>query len=787
MNERTINKLELPKILELLSEECSSGLGKKRAAESTVSFDYEEIIRRQRETTEGVLVRRFEPNIPLGGISDVAVFLKKAAIGGTLTGDEFLRVAAVLRASRRMKNFLLEGKKQYEIPKLKALAENLTIISELEKKIEKILSEEGEVQDSASPLLASLRRKIGSIQNKVREKLESIIRSEKHQKHLQDSIVTIRGDRYVVPVKQEYRKEIPGIVHDYSSSGATLFVEPLPVLELNNELRKVKAEESEEVFRILRELSEELAQKVEEIADNLDILAELDYIFARARLSEKMEAVEPRVLPLQKINIIKGRHPLIERKNVVPLSISLGREYDALIVTGPNTGGKTVSLKTVGLFILMMQSGLHVPAEPGTSIGIFRKIYADIGDEQSIEQSLSTFSSHLTNIVDILKNADKDTLILLDELGAGTDPAEGSVLAIAIIEDILQKKSKLIATTHYGELKLFAFQKERVENASMEFDIETLKPTYRLLQGIPGKSNALEIASRLGLKQEVVDNARSLLRTEEKDAQSLIENLETSQRLSELRLREAEEMKRQAEKVLESLQERERNIEEKREKARKRALEEAVEIVREARKESEDLLREIRMLAKDRMNDLDRTLIEKKKRFDDKINGLIGESRNRESISGDKIVKVKAGQEVWFSRVNQNAIVLEEPDEQGNLKIQVGIIKMQANLEELSQLKGGKVAKGSVKKNLSEKMRTIKAEIDLRGMLVEEASERVDKYLDDALLSGLNQVSIIHGKGTGSLREGIREMLRNHPHVRDFRLGSLNEGGAGVTIVEIKK
>ncbi|NMA01184.1 MAG: endonuclease MutS2 [Clostridia bacterium] len=787
MNKFTLEKLEFNKIINMLTKECSSSLGQAKAQGLEPILDYEQIVLWQEETSEGVLIRRFEPQIPLGGLVDTRSSIRKAEMGGLLEAEEFLHLGSNLRATRKLKSFLTK-KKQYLIPRMEWWGGQLTPLPSLEKEIDSIVSPEGDIRDDASFELARIRRKIATLLNRIKDKLDNMIKSDTYQKYLQDPIVTIRGDRYVVPVKQEYRGQVPGIIHDQSASGATLFIEPMAVVEMNNDLRKSLVEERDEITRILQELSKKVAVHVRELRDNLEVLAQIDFIFAKARLSEKMSAVEPKMVEEQKIDIIKGRHPLIKPQEVVPLTISLGEDFEALVITGPNTGGKTVTLKTVGLFVLMSQSGLHIPAEMGSTIGIFTKIFADIGDEQSIEQSLSTFSSHMTNIVKILAQADSKTLVLMDELGAGTDPSEGAALAIAIIDYLLNKKVKIIATTHYSELKTYAFNEERVQNASVEFDVQTLRPTYRLLIGVPGKSNAFEIASRLGLKEEVVHKARSLISQDEKNVADLIESLEANQLTSEKNKLETEAKLKIATEKLRAIEKAEEALAEKAERIILDAQTEALEIIKKARRESEEIIKEIRTLAKEEILRAEQRATDLKKSLEVEEDRLASKVFQGPKVTGRKPKKVKAGQEVFIPKLNQIGTVITEPNSNGELQIQAGILKITVNIDEL-QVAEPKEApqKTGVGKIVSSKSYNIRPELDFRGTTVEEASIIVDKYLDDAYLAGLTQVSLIHGKGTGVLRSHIRDMLKNHPHVKTFRIGGFNEGGTGVTIVELKK
>lgn len=787
MNSLTLRKLEYEKIIEMLAAECSSGLGRQLAEQLQPVTDSEQISNWQRETSEGITVRRLEPNIPLGGLADVSRQIRKAQIGGMLEPEEFLQLLDVLKACRRIAHFFLERKKNYEIPRLEWWANQLTLLPELEQAVDDVIAPEAAVRDTASTELLTVRRKINTLKNRIKERLEHIVRSESSQKYLQDALVTIRNDRYVVPVKQEYRSQIPGIVHDQSASGATLFIEPMAVVEMNNDLRKAYSAERDEVNRILLELSSKITPYSEDLQYNLQVLAQIDLIFAKARLSEKMNAVEPVLKTTPQLSIVKGRHPFIPSKQVVPLSITLGQEFDSVIITGPNTGGKTVTLKTVGLFVLMTQSGLHIPAEVGSEMGLFHGVYADIGDEQSIEQSLSTFSSHMTNIVRILEDVDERVLILLDELGAGTDPSEGAALAISILDDILHRGGKIIATTHYSELKAYAFNEPRVQNASVEFDVETLRPTYRLLIGVPGKSNAFEIACKLGIHTHIIEKARNMISQEEQDVAGLIASLETSNVLAEQKKQEAEEKLQEIQQQLKALEDERAALVASTEKIRRKAQEEALEIVREARQDSEEILKELRQMQLDNAK-AQAEAQEKRKALSAKEEKLAAKVQKGPKVLTNKVKKVKLGEEVYVPKFTQHGTVISLPDKNGNLQLQVGIMKVTVNLDELQQsAKPKETGKTMVHKISSSKTETIKSELDLRGLLVEEALDKVDKYLDDAYLSSLASVRIIHGKGTGALRSAVRDLLKRHRHVAEYRFGAFNEGGDGVTVVELKK
>lgn len=785
MNERSLNKLEYYKVIELLKKKASSSLGKDFADQLRPKTNLYSIKESQAETSEAVLIMRYEGSMPLAGIVDTYDALSFAQKSGLLNLEDLGRIRQNLYAAKNISTFFKKNF-QYELPLLKNIASKIQPLRDLELDIEKILDDENQVKDSASDLLWSLRRKKKTLQERIKNKLDSMIRNPNTLKYLQENIVTSRQGRYVLPVKVEYRQYVPGMIHDQSASGATLFVEPAAVVNYNNDLKKVELEEQEEIKRILQEISEKVALEATSLRNNLYLLSRLDFIMAKAGLSTEMEAIEPEIEEGVNFKVQGARHPLIPLDQVVAINIELGHDFDALIITGPNTGGKTVSIKTSGLFVLMAQSGLHLPAE-NAQMGIFNKVYCDIGDEQSIEQSLSTFSSHMTNIIEIIDEADDKSLILLDELGAGTDPSEGANLAIAIINYFLKEKSKIIATTHYGDLKLFAYNTDRVENASVEFDTVSLKPTYRLLIGVPGRSNALEIARRLGLKDEIILSAQSMVSHEEEDVTDLIEKLEKEafygQRNfeeSQLRLAEAEERLAQVELMQKELIEKEANI-------LKKAQEEAYKIVRQAREETQEKIKEIREIEeRDRSRALE-AAHSFRKEMEEMESGLykdiVKKPRVHELISDEELTP---GMEVFLPKFNQKGIVLEIEEEE--VFLQLGIIKMKVDKKDITipEQKKEKVKKSGLTKLKDEKVMSVKTEIDLRGLTVEEAETEVDKYLDDARLAGLAQVSLIHGKGTGALRLGLSDFLRAHPSVKRSRLGSNQEGGHGVTIVEIK-
>jgi len=789
LEEKTLRKLEYEQIIKMLAERCSSGLGKELTGKIEPSLDLEEIRKWLAETTEAKELLRFNPDFSIGGVRDIRRSLNKAKIGGIIEPGDFLEITGTLFALNRLISFF-RGKQGIKYPLLADYLLDLPLLAGLEREIKQKISEEAEVSDDASPDLLRTRRQLGNLRGKVRDKLESMIRSAEMQKYLQDPLVTIRNERYVIPVKQEYRPQVPGLVHDQSASGATLFIEPLVVVEINNEIRRYEAMEKAEVLRILRQLSQLVAVHEQELRDILQALALVDFILAKGKVSNDLDCGEPIMNERGFLKIVQGRHPLLKGK-VVPITVDLGKTFDTLIITGPNTGGKTVSLKTVGLFVLMAQSGLHVPAQTGTELSVFEGIYADIGDEQSIEQSLSTFSSHLTNIVDILQKANSRSLVLLDELGAGTDPTEGAALAMAILEYLMETKTKIIATTHYSELKSFAFHQERTENASVEFDIETLRPTYRLMIGIPGKSNAFEISQRLGLKKEIVERARGFLSKEDVRTADLIANLETNQLLAEKESQEAQSLKKTAQELLIKVEKQEEELEEKEKTVLQKAQQEALSIVADARRESESILKEVRKAKKTAGTEAVQKMQGLRNKLQEKED-LLSDVAFRET-EGDalKSEEVEPGMKVLLKRLNQVALVLEKPNANGEVLVQAGIMKVFVDLKDLGKVEEEEIKqkweKTGIGKIVTAKAKELSTELHIRGLTVDEALFETEKYLDDAYLAGLPQVYIIHGKGTGTLRKVITDLLKKHSFVASYRLGGYHEGGHGVTVVEFKR
>lgn len=792
MNAKTIKALEYKKIINMIGERTESELGRKRVEEIRPLTDIKEIKHLQDQTEEALslIIKKGVP--PLFGINNILPEIKRVEIGGSLSPGGLLRISDILRVSRGLKKFLKETKEGEEslFPLIQRMVDDLRVNKNIEDEINNSIISENEISDNASRELRNIRRQISSKNEAVRQKLNSIINSQATKKHLQDSIITMREGRYVVPVKQENRSFMPGIVHDMSSSGATVFVEPMAVVELNNELRELELKERDEIDKILKDLSLLVAEDGEAIRNNQTILQELDFIFAKGKLAYSMNATKPIFNTRGYINIKKARHPLLEEEEVVPIDIYLGDEFNSLIITGPNTGGKTVTLKTVGLLTLMGQSGIHIPADFSSELAVFDQVFADIGDEQSIEQSLSTFSSHMVNIVDILDKVDSNSLVLFDELGAGTDPTEGAALAMSILEHLLNRNIRTIATTHYSQLKLYALTTEGITNGSVEFDVETLSPTYKLLIGVPGKSNAFEISNRLGLQDYIIDYAKELVSKENVEFEDVLKAMEEDRRTAERNRLESEKDRIEIEKLREDLASEKEKTKSMRDRIISKAKEEARDIFRTAKKDADSLVAELRTVSSEIEKDRNRKIQETQDRLKSKLDKREGEAaENILNVKSNKPPKgLKVGETVEVLSFNQKGTVIAGPDDNGNVQVQVGIMKVNAHISTLKRTESMAKEKASVstKNIIRNKSKDINTEIDLRGRNLEEAIMEIDKYLDDAYLAGLNEIVIIHGKGTGILRKGIQEYLQNHRNVKRSRLGELNEGGDGVTVVEIK-
>lgn len=790
MDDRTYRTLEYAKVKALLTERAASSLGKELTERLAPTVMLLEARQWQRETTEAASLFRAGKQVPLGGIHDLRAHIARAERGGMLEPQDLLDVADTCASGRRLRKFLAESGEGLSI--LPALGNMISPFNNLEAEIRQAITEHGEVSDNASPELAQIRRGQKVIQSRIRDRIDSILRGPS-AKYLQDPIVTIRDDRYVVPVKVEYKAQIPGIVHDMSGSGATLFVEPAPVVEMNNELKELALKERAEIARILQRLSGLLASEAVAMRHTQEALGQIDFACAKAKLSFDLNCVEPELNDAGRVEIRKGRHPLLKGK-VVPVDVHVGKTFDTLVITGPNTGGKTVTLKTIGLFVLMAQSGLHVPATYGTEMGMFDQVFVDVGDEQSIEQSLSTFSSHMTNIVRILDQIEGRALVLMDELGAGTDPTEGAALAMSILEHLTARGARTIATTHYSELKTFAYSRPRVENASVDFDLETLRPTYRLLIGMPGRSQAFEISQRLGLSPVLVERARSFLTKEEERIETLLQGIHETRAQLEKERATAAEARAEMQRLRAEYEQRLEQAKQKAQETVTRAQKQATDLLALARRESEEIIGELkRALQQQREAERDAAIQSARQRLTAArgvVDALGGNEAPRRK--GEPPANLKAGEPVEIVTLGQRGFVLEEPDSSGQVLVQAGIMKVTVKLEDLARVqqappeKGARPATRSGGRSMAAaKAKEISTEVDLRGMTVDEALEKVDKYLDDAVLGGVPQVRIIHGKGTGALRQAIKDYLRGNRHVESFRLGGVGEGGDGVTVAKL--
>lgn len=786
MKERTLRVLEFTKIRDMLTEKALTPLGAEKCQALVPSTNFQEISEWQEETEEALVVLTYVGGHPMASFSDVRPYLALCDKGATLSPKALLEIATLMRACRTARSALVTERDN--TPRLKEKASLLGSFRNLEDDITTAILSEDEIADKASNELANIRRHLRGATERIKERLNSMIRSSAYQKYLQDPILTMRNDRYVLPVKAEYRASVPGLVHDQSASGATLFIEPMAAVEMGNELKQWEAKEKQEIERILAALSAEVAPYAVQLKENLELLAELDFAFAKGLLSRDMSGVTPKMNRDGFINIIRGRHPLIDREKVVPSNLWMGREFTTLIITGPNTGGKTVTLKTVGLFTLMAQAGLHVPADLGTELAVFQQVFADIGDEQSIEQSLSTFSGHMTNIVGIMNEVTADDLVLFDELGAGTDPTEGAALAQTILTALLRKQVRTLATTHYSELKAFALSTPGVENASVEFNVETLRPTYRLSIGVPGKSNAFEISRKLGLSEGLIDEAKKLLSTEDKRFEDVIANAEYHRQVAEKERKLAEQAAAETTKLRDEAEFLRREMEAKREASLRKAKDEARRILENARRESESVMRELKQMKKSAASGPDMQAAALRKRLEDGIDSL-SEGLAQKADRVDKPPKtLKVGDEVEILNLKTRGVVLSAPDAKGEVQLQAGIVKLKAHISQLRLVKEEptKKQKSSFHAETGAMTRTVPMECDVRGMALDEAIPVVDQYLDEAVLASLTEVSIIHGKGTGVLRSGIQQHLRRHPHVKSFRLGVYGEGESGVTVVTLK-
>lgn len=793
MEKDSFKVLEYNRILDKLQEKAGSAMGKELCRGLLPSSDVNEVREWLAQTAEAVQVDSVA-HPPMGGIHDIRQYIKKVGIGSILEPAELLDILSTMYAMRAVKKFFKEL--EAEAPLMKAAAHNIEIMGQLERNLENTIDEHGVLRDDASIELKRIRREMKVSQARIKDHLANILHSAEYQKYFQEAIVTMRGDRYVVPIKQEYRQYFPGIVHDQSATGATVFIEPMAVVNLNNDVKQLVSAERHEIERILRDMSQQIRRCDEQLLTNCEIMADIDFAFAKAALAYELQATEPVINDEGRTCLIGARHPLIDRTRVVPIDISLGEKYSMLLITGPNTGGKTVSMKTLGLMVLMAQAGLFLPAESGSEIAVYNTIYADIGDEQSIEQSLSTFSAHMTHLVDILSKVESDDLLLLDELGAGTDPEEGAALAMAILEQLLKINASVLATTHYSELKTFAFSQAGIENACVEFDVKTLRPTYRLLTGIPGASNAFAISRRLGLSESLIIRAKQLIQADHAQFEQVINQLEKEKLLYEqmnadimLRQQRAEQLEAKAEAMRADLSKRKAEI-------IRKAKDEGAAMVRRARRESEEVIKQL----KEQFNDLgiqkrQQAIQEARDRLAQEAErvrpGLVSEKAYNKKIDPSSI---SPGDIVYVTKLDQKGSVISVHGKE--LEVQLGAMKMNVKMSACKFVSKAPAGTQSSPKTLPRnrkrkesfigKVQEAHREIDIRGLMVNEAEVILGKFIDDSVMAGLSQVLIIHGKGTGALRKGIHEYLKRHRNVDNFNFADMSEGGTGATLVDLK-
>ncbi|MGG2112347.1 endonuclease MutS2 [Lysinibacillus pakistanensis] len=785
--ERALKTLEYDKVRQQVATYCTSSIGKTAIDELVPQTDYEKVVQLLEEMDEGLSILRVKSNVPMGGIFDVRPAARRAQIGGMLSAMELMEVSSTIRASRILRNFIedIESEAVIEIPHFITKKEAMPVLTGLQHEINNCIDDNGSVLDSASQTLRSIRQSLRAEEAKVRSKLESLIRGSNAAKMLSDALVTIRNDRFVIPVKQEYRHHYGGIVHDQSSSGQTLFIEPDSVVQANNEIHRLKMKEQAEIERILLALSAMVEEVAPDLFNLVKVLGEIDVILAKGKYGQANKCTMPKMNNDGYIRLVRARHPLLPIDIAVVNDIEFGKDITAIVITGPNTGGKTVTLKTVGLCTLMAQAGLPVPALDGSELAVFKQLFADIGDEQSIEQSLSTFSSHMVNIVDILQKFDHESLVLFDELGAGTDPQEGAALAISILDEVHGRGARVMATTHYPELKAYGYNRPGVANASVEFDIETLSPTYRLLIGVPGRSNAFEISSRLGLPESIIDRAKGFTGTDRHEVESMIASLEETRRQSEDDAERSHELLMESEALRKELQDKLQAYEERKEALDKKAKEKARKIVDEAKREAESIIAELREMRKNADQVVkEHELIEARKRLEDATpldnNKVLKKAAQVKARAQNLVV----GDEVKVLSYGQRGTLLEKVSDSEWI-VQMGILKMKISDSDLEYFKP---EKEPVQRIAGVKNRNshVKLELDLRGERFEDAILRTEKYIDDALLANYGRVSIIHGVGTGALRQGIQNYLKKHKRVKSFRFGEAGEGGFGVTVVELK-
>lgn len=786
MEKESYKVLEYEKIREMLAARAGSSLGKERARSLQPSTDYAEVEEQLEQTAEAVRIHAVT-SPPFGGIHDLRPLLKKIHMGAVLTLEELVDIRSTLYAMRSVKEFF-KGL-EIEAPTLKEWAHGIEILGQLERRLENTLDEHGSLRDDASVELRRLRTEIQTTQNRIKERVGAALRAPENQKYFQEAIVTLRDERYVIPVKAEYRRFFPGIVHDQSATGATLFVEPMAIVELNNDVKQLVLSEQHEVERILRDLSRQIGGQQDILQENLSVLADFDFTFAKAKLAEDMDAQQPVMNREGRAHLRQARHPLIPRDRVVPIDIELGDAYTMLLITGPNTGGKTVSMKTFGLLVLMAQSGCFLPAAPDSTLPVYQNIYADIGDEQSIEQSLSTFSAHMTHIVDILSKVEADDLVLVDELGAGTDPEEGAALAMAILERLLAVKAATVATTHYSELKTFAYTREGIENACVEFDVKSLRPTYRLLIGIPGASNAFAISRRLGLSEAIILRAQQLVKEDHAQFEHVVNELEREKLVYEQHNAELAERQQRVTRLEQKVEAAKEDLSKRKGELIRKAREQSAALVRRTRREAEDIIDSLKKQYDDQgIHARQQAIQEARKRLEEASSaarpGIMGQKHLGQKVDAKKLM---VGDIVYLPKLDQKGTVVEISGR--DVTVQLGSLRTTqkaASCRFLSHAEKEKSAKSNATGGFLRKTAHVSREIDIRGLMVNEAEVVVGKFIDDAQMAGLTQILVIHGKGTGALRKGIHEYLKRHRSVDHFAFADLDEGGSGATVVFLK-
>jgi DNA mismatch repair protein MutS2 len=784
MNERALKSLEFDKIRAQCATHTASDIGREFVADLVPTDDLERAEMLLRQTWEADAICRRIGGSPIDTFPDARATLRRVRAAYALSPLELLNLAQCLKASRRARETLLSGTEEGELHRL---ANPLSAHYEIESEIARCILSEDEISDNASPELSRIRRQMRITAERVKEKLNNIIKSPAYQKYLQEPIVTVRNGRYAIPVKAEHRAQIGGLIHDQSGSGQTVFIEPTAVVELGNAYKQLQAEEKREIERILAGLTALLAPYADELYQSLMLLGNLDCIFSKAVMARDMRAYCPKLNDKSLIHIKNGRHPLIDKNTVVPISVWIGDGYDTLIVTGPNTGGKTVTLKTVGLFTLMASAGMFIPADESSEIAVFREVFADIGDEQSIEQSLSTFSAHMTNLVSILKDAGNDTLVLLDELGAGTDPNEGAALAQAILKHLQEAGATTFATTHYSEIKAFALTHEGMQNASMEFDVDRLCPTYKLYIGIPGKSNAFEISKRLGLDDAIIEQAKEYLKREDVAFEDVLSGAEQQRKLAEQQATELTEELEKAKAERIALEAERKKLKEDRAAIREKAREEAKSVVAATKHEMDALIAELRQVKNIDTKALERAIQSSRDKLREAGNRL-SDTPEPNAAEGEIPTSVIRGQTVRVVSLNNTATVLKPQDAKGQVQVQAGLIKVFVPLSDLRLIEQKKEPQRAVTRprEIMTDIKTMKYELDLRGFLVDDAIIEIDAFIDDCIRTGRTEFNIIHGKGTGALRAGVQNYLKTHPRVKSFRIGAYGEGDAGVTVVTLK-